>query len=585
MTPRLASRHVEPPLSQRLGATVDAPGDSGRWRWFAVGLFAVGVAIGVALIISGRPLPQPGPVLVLAVFVMFAVNRFAFFPTELAVTAEAAVLVAAIVAFRHDSALVGPWCVAFLAGPLDILHWRQRSFVRMAYNAGNRMVATLAAAATFTAVVRFGVLHFSDASTRVVIAGAALGASLVFALVEGVVGVVLMRLRNGESWRTAARIEVPMEALTVPLAMVGAVAGYLATEVGWWAAILVLAPTLFVPELALARPRRATAVTRVAVTVLPAAAGLVVLALLVPLPATSTLLALVAIACVAGLELRVDVPVSPVVAALVAAAVVVSGDAVVADAVLVAVVATAVAWVAARETNWWAPVLAGAAALAAAAVYDARPSRAVALATACAFELLIGAGLARVVWTAPFVCVAVALGDVWRSLGTFGAVAFGVGLAAVFVVAAACGAPPWGSRVVGPWVARHRPRAQRGIVATVAVFSLCCAIAACGLDWAPEVLAAVASATAAAVAAMAMCAVRQWRFSPRPRAGEAALVLIAAAAAVIAYPTFARNGDAWSIVILGSSLAVSVVTAWPLVRLAAVAAPVHGAQEPEAVSR
>ena len=185
MTPRPASTRIESPDVHRWSASVDAPVDPGRWRWFAVGLFAVGVAIGTALIVSGRPLPQPGPVLVLAVFVVIAVNRFAFFPTELAVTAEAAVLVAAVVAFRHDSALVGPWCVAFLAGPLDLLHWRQRSFVRMAYNAGNRMVATLAAAATFTALLHSGVLHFGGASPGAVIAGAALGASLVFALVEG----------------------------------------------------------------------------------------------------------------------------------------------------------------------------------------------------------------------------------------------------------------------------------------------------------------------------------------------------------------------------------------------------------------
>ena len=216
-SPQLAARHVG----------VDAPIELGRWRWFAIGLFGVGAAIGAALIISGRPLPQPVPVLALAVFVVFAVNRFAFFPTELAVTAEAAVLVAAVVAFRHDSPLVGPWCVAFLAGPLDLLHWRQRSFIRMAYNAGNRMVATLAGAATFLALshlgaVDVGVLHLGGASPGAGIAGAALGASLVFALVEGAVGVVLLRLRNGESWPRAACIEFPMELLTVPLAMIGA---------------------------------------------------------------------------------------------------------------------------------------------------------------------------------------------------------------------------------------------------------------------------------------------------------------------------------------------------------------------------
>jgi hypothetical protein len=578
-SPQLASRRID----------VDAPIELGRWRWFAMGLFGVGAAIGAALIISGRPLPQPVPVLALAVFVVFAVNRFAFFPTELAVTAEAAVLVAAVVAFRHDSPLVGPWCVAFLAGPLDLLHWRQRSFIRMAYNAGNRMVATLAGAATFLALshlgaVDVGVLHLGGASPGAGIAGAALGASLVFALVEGAVGVLLLRLRNGESWPRAACIEFPLELLTVPLAMIGASAGYLATGVGWWAAALVLTPTLFVPELAFARSRRGTAITRVVATLGPAMAGVVVLALVVPFPATSTLLALVVIALVAGLELRVDVPVPPIVAALIAAAVVVGGDAILSAAVVVAIVATGIAWIMARETNSWAPVLAGGAALAAAAVYDARPSRAAALAVALVFQLLIVAGLSRVVWTAPFVCVAVALADVWRSLGIIGAAVFGVGLAAVFVAAAACGAPPWGSRVVGRWVVRHRPRAQRAIVAAVAACSFSCAIAACALG-STHAIVAVASATAATVGAMAMCAVRQWRFSPRLRARDATLALAAVVSVVVAYPAVATSGTVWSVVLLGASLIVCTSIAWPLVRLAALTTRAPEAGQPEALTR
>ena len=142
--------------------------------------------------------------------------------------------------------------------------------------------------------------------------------------------------------------------------------------------------------------RRAPAIMRVAVTAVPSLVAVGVLALVVPLPATSTLLALVAIAIIAGFELRVDLPVPPVIAALVAAAVVVSGDAVFAGAVLVAVTTTVVARVVGRQANWWAPLYAGGAALAAAAVYDGRPSRAAAIAGALLFELVVVAGLARV---------------------------------------------------------------------------------------------------------------------------------------------------------------------------------------------
>ncbi len=117
-------------------------------------------------------------------------------------------LATAIVAFRHDSAFVGPWCVALLAGPLDLLHWRQRSFVRMAYNAGNRMLATLAGAASFTILLDSSLL-----GTGAIRFGAAvLAAALSYAAVEGAVGVVLVRLHTGASWLGAARIELPLDA-------------------------------------------------------------------------------------------------------------------------------------------------------------------------------------------------------------------------------------------------------------------------------------------------------------------------------------------------------------------------------------
>ena len=52
--------------------------------------------------------PAPGPVLLLALAAALCVNRFALFPTEHASTAEAAVLVAAVVGFRDDAVYLGP---------------------------------------------------------------------------------------------------------------------------------------------------------------------------------------------------------------------------------------------------------------------------------------------------------------------------------------------------------------------------------------------------------------------------------------------------------------------------------------------
>ena len=120
-------------------------------------------------------------------------------------------LLAAVVGFGIPAASGGaggaggsmlvPWCLAFLAGPLDVLHWRQRSFARMAYNAGNRMTATLLAAVAFSAV-----LGRDPAPSFAVLAVGALAASAAFAFAEVVVGTALVRLRTGTAWGAAARV-------------------------------------------------------------------------------------------------------------------------------------------------------------------------------------------------------------------------------------------------------------------------------------------------------------------------------------------------------------------------------------------
>src|SRR5439155_22182673 len=130
-----------------------------RVRGFAWALFAVGAAAGACLAVSGSPLPPVLPLVVLGALVALSLNQLAFFPSEWSATAEAAVLVAAVVGFAAGSqphlaepaAFLGPWAVACLCGALDVGHWRRRSFWRMAYNSGNRMIAALFAVVAFDA--------------------------------------------------------------------------------------------------------------------------------------------------------------------------------------------------------------------------------------------------------------------------------------------------------------------------------------------------------------------------------------------------------------------------------------------------
>jgi hypothetical protein len=579
VNPRLASPPLDTDPDGARGAS-----DTRRWRWFAFALFAVGLGSGVVLAASGQRVTGAAAFVVLAALLALAVNRYAFFPTELAVTAEVAVLLAAVVGFGLPDAsrgsfgaggsLLAPWCLALLAGPLDILHWRQRSYVRMAYNAGNRMAATLLAAVSFSAVLG---ADRSPSFARITVG--ALAASAAFALVEVVVGTVLVRLRTGAAWAAAARVELPMESLTIPLGMLGALAGALSADVGWWLAPLLLAPAILVPELVLVArfPRRASRGT--VATVGLAVAALVVTALLAPWPPFDAAVGLTVVALLLGVELRATMraPVPALVSLGVAAAVVVSGDAEVLGAVAVAVIATTVTWGLERSSCWWAVPLAAGAALAADVAFDLRPSRATALVAAVVFQLLVWTRIDRVVWAAPIVGVAVSVAFAWRALGDGGAAVFVAALAVVLAAVATVGAAPWNSRIVAAWEARRHVRVQRSALAVVGAAALGCAVAGVAVPSTGDLLVPTAAVFAGVIAAVAMNAVRQWRFAPARRSGEAGAVLVSSIALAALYPPAGLDGQVWSVAILTAAVAVCAAVAWPLARRASTVAtrPAH----------
>ncbi len=566
-------------------ASID-PIESRRVRWYACALFALGATAGLVLVVVGAPLPSLWPVVLLGSLIALSLNQLAFFPSEWSATAEAAVLIAAVVGFaggaganggnlQTDPALLGPWLVALLCGPLDAVHWRQRAFWRMAYNSGNRMVAALLAALAFEVVA--GLVS----TLWLAFACAALAASMVLAFVDLGAFVVFEQLRERKPVRDAVRDDLLYDCLTVPLGLFGAFAGWVAVESGWWAGALALLPAPFVPELVLGRARRALRhgsfarhLGRAGPVLTGAALVIVVLALVEPFPSAGELIGLVAVALFAGLELGVNrrSPVPPMVAALVIAGLVVNTDAEVASAVIAAVVATATATIAARSNRWWAPALAAGAAGVAAAVFDARPSRGSALAAALVFEVVLLTRLSNVVWTAPLVAAAVALAFLWRAIGTGAAAVFAVCMLVTAAAAATWGRPPWNSRVLGPWATRVRVRIHRAMLLTAGALAFALAIIATLASPTREVFVFGASAAVCAAATMAAVGVRQWRFAPRPRARHAALLFASAVASVLAYPALALDGDKWSIVIVALSVALSVVAGWTPARLAQAAA-------------
>jgi hypothetical protein len=79
---------------------------------------------------------------------------------------------------------------------------------------------------------------------------------------------------------------------------------------------------------------------------------------------------------------------------------------------------------------------------------------------------------------------------------------------------------------------------------------------------------AVAAGTAAGLAAVVLVGVRQWRFAPRRRQAEAAVLVVAALSAVLVYPVPALERAAWSPLLLAGSLVAALVVGWPVARVA-----------------
>ncbi|MET0920557.1 MAG: hypothetical protein ABWY77_05105, partial [Acidimicrobiia bacterium] len=236
---------VEQPLRLRRGR------DEAR----ALALTAVlqAIAVGALAVLAVREGVPDDAWLIAPLSIAVAVcgNRLALFSTEMAATAEASVLVCAVVVFEPRASLLAPMVVGLLSGWLDVGHWDARAFVRMAYNSANRGLSTLAAGAVFALAMH---ARASDA-TQLVIAGVATAAT--FLLVDLVISAMLMLALGARSVRDALATAWASDLLTFPLAMYGVVAAILCLDVAWWVGVVALIPAAFVPEFVLVElPRR-----------------------------------------------------------------------------------------------------------------------------------------------------------------------------------------------------------------------------------------------------------------------------------------------------------------------------------------
>jgi hypothetical protein len=468
------------------------------------------VALGVATVLfaGGGALPPLGACLVLAVPLTLCMNRFVFFPNEVGLTAEAATLFTAIVAWRSESPVLGPMVLALLVGLLDGRHWERRAFVRMSYNSGSQALTVLATAAVF------GPLTSVTGTSATGLLVAAVLAALVYVVVETTCGVVLVVLL-GEPVPLALRQQLPANALAVPLAVFGAVVALVVTATGSWLPALVLVPTAFVPEVVAAGWRRTR--WRCEVLIAVALGALSVTVLLDEVSTGTRVGGAVGIATLVGL-LGAD----------------------------------------ARPLRRRSVFPSAALVLAAAAGFASAPWLVGVCGVGVVVALVVQERRGDALWSVPLLLTAWTLAEVVDAVRLPAGLVTVVGITAIVAAVATWGALPWPSRVVGPWGAG---RAGWFPVVALAILSATCvaAGAAAAASWVvvPTLLSArIALVAAGGALACAAATVRQWRFARDARRRDAGWLGLGAVPLVASVVSPA--GDEAGLVVAAALVTLSV---------------------------
>jgi hypothetical protein len=158
-------------------------------------------------------------------------------------------------------------------------------------------------------------------------------------------------------------------------------------------------------------------------------------------------------------------------------------------------------------------------------------------------------------WSLPVVLMSAVAARLWGLSGRFGSVVFVAVVAAALVLATCSGAPPWPSRAL----TRVRARPVRLAVDALAAAAIVCAVATTLTSGTTASDLGVVTATLLEMTVViGGFAVHLWRFDPRRRARELALLLTVGAIGVVVVP-----GLAPLVAAFGALVAARVARATP----------------------
>jgi HD-GYP domain-containing protein (c-di-GMP phosphodiesterase class II) len=203
---------------------------------WCVAVCALAAGLAGALAVWG-PLPALVPVLLFGALLALSEHFVVVLPNSSGLSASFMLGMAAVVVFRGDAPLLGPLLVG-MCGGIYVPHLRGREWRKVAFNIGNLGCATLAAAAVF-ALFDLG----ADVGLlRLLLA--AIPACIAFSLVNYLMLVVVLMLRDGSPAREAAS-ELWLGDLEIfPFAVLGVFLGEIYLSFGAVVVPLLVAPIL-----------------------------------------------------------------------------------------------------------------------------------------------------------------------------------------------------------------------------------------------------------------------------------------------------------------------------------------------------
>jgi HD superfamily phosphodiesterase len=212
-----------------------------RLRWYALGLFAVALGLGLLSVTLGSA-ASVGPLIVFSALAVFSAHRAVQLPNGVTISTGLMIFMAAVVVFRKEDSLVGAVVVAAVHGvhlsSLTRGRWRW-----ILFNSGTCAIAVFASAAAFQAVPERAIERMPWAMTWSVVP------AVVFTAISWCLIFLSYLIEEGHAPKQVVLGLGPSFIQSLPFAVVGFLLGRLYLDLGPAVMLLLIVPIFIAREM------------------------------------------------------------------------------------------------------------------------------------------------------------------------------------------------------------------------------------------------------------------------------------------------------------------------------------------------